>query len=65
VDGLTLLERLRGLPRWQGVPVMMLTGQGDEASVSRALVAGADEYLGKPFDPADLVARLKKMAPQG
>lgn len=61
VDGLTLLEGLRQLPRWQGVPVMMLTSKGDEASVSRALAAGANDYLGKPFDPAELVSRLQRL----
>lgn len=61
VDGLALLEGLRGLPRWKGVPVMMLTSRGDEASVSRALAAGANDYLGKPFDPAELVSRLQAM----
>ena len=61
VDGLTLLERLRALPRWQGVPVMMLTSRGDEASVARALAAGASDYLGKPFEPAELVARLERL----
>lgn len=62
IDGLALLEKLRALPRWKDVPVMMLTGRGDEASVSRALAAGADDYLGKPFEPADLVARIRKLA---
>ncbi|WP_309246559.1 response regulator [Ramlibacter montanisoli] len=61
VDGLTLLEGLRQLPRWHGVPVMMLTSKGDEASVSRALAAGANDYLGKPFDPAELVSRLQRL----
>lgn len=61
VDGLQLLDTLRGLSRWRGVPVMMLTAQGDEPSVSRALAAGANDYLGKPFDPDDLVARLNRL----
>lgn len=61
IDGLDLLDRLRALPRWDAVPVMMLTAKGDEPSVTRALSAGADDYLGKPFDPADLVARLERL----
>jgi two-component system OmpR family response regulator len=61
IDGLKLLVLLRSTSRWRGVPVMMLTAKGDEASVARAYAAGASDYLGKPFDPADLVARLKRL----
>jgi two-component system OmpR family response regulator len=61
IDGLQLLDTLRGVNRWQGVPVMMLTAKGDEPSVKRALAGGANDYLGKPFDPAELAARLKRL----
>jgi DNA-binding response OmpR family regulator len=61
VDGLQLLDILRGVSRWKGVPVMMLTAKGDESSINRALAAGANDYLGKPFEPDDLVARLNRM----
>ena len=61
IDGLQLLEQLRALPRWDGVPVMMLTAKGDETSVSRALAAGAADYLVKPFDPAELAGRLARL----
>jgi len=61
IDGLALLERLRASRRWDGTPVMMLTAKGDEASVRRALAAGAADYLAKPFDPAELVDRLRRL----
>jgi len=61
VDGLALLDNLRRSPGWESVPVMMLTGKGDEASVRSALSAGASDYLGKPFDPADLADRLTRL----
>lgn len=61
IDGLKLLVLLRAEGRWRGVPVMMLTAKGDEASVARAYAAGASDYLGKPFEPADLAARLKRL----
>lgn len=60
-DGLQLLERMRALPRWNAVPAVMLTAQGDEKAVSRALALGADDYLGKPFDPNELVMRLQRL----
>ena len=61
IDGLQLLERLRSMDRWHGVPVMMLSAYGDEPSVARALNAGANDYLVKPFDPTELVARLDRL----
>jgi CheY-like chemotaxis protein len=61
IDGLELLDVLRAAPRWTGVPVMMLSARGDEAAVKRALSSGANDYLGKPFDPAELVSRLQRL----
>lgn len=61
VDGLQLLEVLRGREKWKDVPVMMLTAKDDEESVARALAAGANDYLAKPFDPAELAQRLVRL----
>jgi CheY-like chemotaxis protein len=47
MDGLTLLEQLRQIPRWQGLPVVMMTAICDEQSVGRARQLGACEYLVK------------------
>jgi DNA-binding response OmpR family regulator len=54
-DGLSVLAELR--KRGIGTPVMMLTARGDVASKVKALDLGADDYLGKPFDVAELIAR--------
>lgn len=60
-DGLTLLSRLRSLPRWEGVPVVMLTAKGEQGFVDRAYAAGANDFVQKPFNPTELIARLKPL----
>lgn len=60
-DGLTLLTRLRSLPQWKDVPVVMLTAKGEQGFVDRAYAAGANDFVQKPFVPADLIARLKPL----
>ena len=60
-DGLTLLGRLRSLPRWEGVPVVMLTAKGEPGFVDRAYAAGANDFVHKPFNPTDLMERLKPL----
>lgn len=60
-DGLTLLTRLRSLPQWDGVPVVMLTAKGEQGFVDRAYAAGANDFVQKPFHPADLIARIKPL----
>jgi len=57
LDGLEVLSRLRA--RWPGMPVIMLTAKGDETDRVVGLELGADDYLGKPFSPRELLARLK------
>jgi two-component system OmpR family response regulator len=55
-DGLQLCA---GLHETSSVPVIMLTAQGDPSSRVLGLELGADDYIGKPFDPRELVARIK------
>ncbi len=55
-DGIELCQRLRG---WSSMPVIVLSAVGEEQEKVRALRAGADDYVTKPFGPAELVARLE------
>jgi len=60
IDGFELLEKLRTHPDWQKVPVIILTSRTREHDAVRALSLGADDYLTKPFSPAELVARIRR-----
>jgi two-component system response regulator CpxR len=55
-DGFEVLRRIRQHSR---TPVLMLTARGDTHDRIRGLEMGADDYLPKPFDPAELVARIR------
>lgn len=57
VDGREVLRRLRREDNW--TPVILLTQVGDSSERAMALQEGADDYLNKPFDPHELVARLR------
>jgi DNA-binding response OmpR family regulator len=63
IDGLTLLKRLR--VRGIGTPVLILTARNEAGSVVELLNAGADDYLGKPFDLGELIARAKALIRRG
>jgi two-component system KDP operon response regulator KdpE len=55
MDGVAVTERLR---EWTDVPIIVLSAVGEEREKVRALQAGADDYVTKPFGPDELVARL-------
>jgi len=57
MDGLDVLRRIRA--KKLRLPVVMLTARGDEADRIVGLELGADDYLGKPFSPRELLARLR------
>jgi DNA-binding response OmpR family regulator len=59
-DGFELLERLRSHESWKKTPVIILTSRTREHDAVRALSLGADDYLTKPFSPAELVARIRR-----
>ncbi|MCX7194267.1 MAG: two-component system response regulator OmpR [Proteobacteria bacterium] len=56
-DGLAILRRLRAAG--ENVPVILLTARGDEIDRIIGLEMGADDYLPKPFNPRELVARIQ------
>ena len=58
LDGYGLLKRLRADERLGGTPVIFLTAKGMTADRIAGFNAGADDYIPKPFDPDELVARV-------
>ena len=60
MDGLEVCRRIRALPGDTGrVPVIMLTAKGDPMDRIIGLEMGADDYLPKPFEPRELLARIR------
>lgn len=57
VDGREVLRRIRADGSW--IPVVLLTEVGESFERAAALEEGADDYLNKPFDPQELVARIR------
>jgi two-component system, OmpR family, copper resistance phosphate regulon response regulator CusR len=58
-DGLTVCREIRGAG--SAVPILMLTARGDTASRIQGLDSGADDYLAKPFDLEELLARIRAL----
>ena len=56
MDGVELCQRLR---EWTQMPMIVLSAVGDEDAKVKALAAGADDYVTKPFGPRELIARLQ------
>lgn len=59
MSGFQVVERLKRDPRTRSVPVIMVTGLGDRESRLKALKNGAEDYLIKPVDPAELQVRVR------
>jgi DNA-binding response OmpR family regulator len=59
VDGLEVCRRIRGLPDRGHTPILMLTAKGDDVDKIVGLELGADDYLAKPFNPRELLARVR------
>ena len=60
IDGLEVCRRIRALPGQLGrVPIIMLTAKGDPMDRIVGLELGADDYLPKPFEPRELLARIR------
>ena len=60
-DGLDLCRELRANPRTRQLPLLMLTARGEPMDRIVGLELGADDYLPKPFEPRELLARVKAL----
>jgi len=60
-DGLEFTRTLRGDARTRRLPLLMLTARGEPMDRIVGLELGADDYLGKPFEPRELLARVKAL----
>ena len=60
-DGYELLKRLREDERLSGTPVIFLTAKGMTIDRTQGYLAGVDDYISKPFDPDELIARVKNV----
>jgi len=59
MDGLEVCRRLRSTAATAAIPIIMLTAKADEIDRVVGLEMGADDYVGKPFSPKELVARVR------
>jgi PleD family two-component response regulator len=60
-DGFEVLSALRSEPRTAAIPVLMLTSVQQEVDVVKGFRLGADDYVAKPFNPMELLARIKRL----
>ncbi|NJM34687.1 MAG: response regulator transcription factor [Rhodomicrobium sp.] len=58
-DGLDLFRELKSQPAFQALSVIMLTARGDPLDKVVGLEIGAEDYVGKPFEPRELLARIR------
>lgn len=61
VDGFSLLRQIKGSNSWSSVPVIMLTAKGGQNDVLRGFETGADDYMVKPFNSEELLARIRRL----
>jgi PAS domain S-box-containing protein len=60
-DGLGFIKELKAQPATATIPVIVLSAEAEVSSRVRGMGAGADEYLGKPYDPQQVVARARSL----
>lgn len=65
LDGFAALRELRRDPATSHIPILMLSARNRDTDVVGALDQGANDYLTKPFSPAELVARVSRLIPGG
>ena len=60
-SGIEVCRQIRRKPKTRSTPIIMLTARGEEADKVRGLESGVDDYVTKPFSPAELLARIRAL----
>lgn len=58
-NGIELISQIRSLPSWDNTPVIMISCKSQEQDIIKALDAGANDYVTKPFQPGEVLARIR------
>lgn len=61
MDGFQVLKDLKNSDDTRAIPVIMLTAKGQEQDIVKGFQSGVEDYLTKPFRPAELLLRVKKV----
>jgi two-component system, sensor histidine kinase and response regulator len=61
LDGIEVCRRIKALPRWQSVPIVMVTALTDKKELERCLSTGAEDFLAKPVNRLELIVRVASM----
>lgn len=64
IGGMDILARIRQQAGWAGVPVLVVSALDSGAQIAAALQAGASDFVSKPFNPQELLARLTRLLPE-
>jgi two-component system, NtrC family, sensor kinase len=64
-DGIELLQEIRAMPSASTTAVMLLSTEAEVRDRVRGMTTGADEYIGKPYDPAYIVGRARELVRRG
>ncbi|PJA77504.1 MAG: hypothetical protein CO150_00475, partial [Nitrospirae bacterium CG_4_9_14_3_um_filter_53_35] len=59
VDGIKVCKSIKSNPDYKKIPILMTTSMGSKEDIIRGLKSGADDYIVKPYDKSELLARIK------
>jgi len=59
IDGVEACAAIRNTRRYRDVPILMVSGLGDRETLNQAFIAGANDYVSKPLNPMELLARIR------
>jgi DNA-binding response OmpR family regulator len=60
MDGIQILKKIKTMDELKDIPVIMLTSKAQEDDIVKGLELGAQDYMAKPFSPAELILRVNK-----
>ena len=61
MDGITLCRTIKAMPKWQHIPIIMVTALTGKADLAKCLASGADDFISKPVNFLELKARVASM----
>ncbi|MBE9176637.1 response regulator, partial [Synechocystis salina LEGE 06155] len=61
MDGLEVCKHIKAMPKWESVPIIMVTALTDKKDLAKCFSAGADDFISKPLNYLELTSRVRSM----